>query len=209
MNLMAEITNLSCTSEISQSFSKIFDDAVEGHSTSEGLEPQSNESDDASHSLQTAPRSQSTIFEQALEETSDAEAESRDEFFEPRNISDNDMQKMFFLEQSLDQLSKVQKQLVDQNLELKKSMSISEKKLLSRTEKIQALEKSLEEAQQKLLTCQNNDGSSINNDKQTINPFFHPRIVKPLRGGVNIPTEISTPGSKKSVWYINLVKTPK
>lgn len=97
------------------------------------------------------------------------------------------MQKMYFLEQSLEQLSKIQKQLVDQNVELKKSVSLSEKKLNLRTERIQSLEKSLEEAQQKLVISQNNDYGNLNKDRQTINPFFNARIVKPLRGGANIP----------------------
>ena len=129
------------------------------------------------------------------------------------------MQKMVSLEHSLEQLSKIQKQLVDQNLELKKSVSISEKKLHSRTEKIHSLEKSLQEAQQKLLISQNNDYGVLTKDRQTLNPFLNARVVKPLRGGaykqeyesflIMNRTEISTPGSKKSVWYINLVKTPK
>ena len=96
------------------------------------------------------------------------------------------MQKMYFLEQSLEQLSKIQKQLVDQNLELKKSVSFSEQKLNSRTEKIYNLEKSLEEAQQKLKISQNNDFSTLNKDRNLVNPFLNGRIVKPLRGGANI-----------------------
>lgn len=105
---------------------------------------------------------------------------------EPKVITDNEMQKMFFLEQSLEQLSKIQKQLVDQNVELKKSVSISEKKLNLRSERIESLEKSLEEAQQKLLISQNNDYGNLNSDRQTINPFSTARIVKPLRGGANV-----------------------
>ena len=200
---LLEITKDGQLSSRTESLSTIFEEAIEELSITNEL-PKNTEGALLNDSLTSIRRSQSTVFEHALEESCVVEEdESRDEFFEPRAISDKEMQKMLFLEQSLDQLSKIQKQLVDQNLELKKSMSVSEKKLLSRTEKIVALEKCLEEAQQKL---ENND---VSLDKNTINPFFHPRIVKPLRGGSQIPPEISTPGSKKSVWYINLVKTPK
>ena len=90
---------------------------------------------------------------------------------------------MCFLEQSLEQLSKIQKQLVDQNLELKKSVSCTEKKLNSRSDRIHTLERSLEEAQKKLSFSQSN--AVLNKDQLLINPFLNGRIVKPLRGGAN------------------------
>ncbi|CAG8439614.1 7902_t:CDS:10 [Acaulospora colombiana] len=62
--------------------------------------------------------------------------------------------KMAFLERNLEQLTNVQKQLVDQNASLKKEVAIAERKLLARNERIQALEALLQDAQEKL-TSQN------------------------------------------------------
>ncbi|KAF9973083.1 hypothetical protein BGZ65_009449 [Modicella reniformis] len=58
-------------------------------------------------------------------------------------------QKMAFLERNLEQLTVVQKQLVDQNSALKKELALSDRKLLARNERIQNLEVILQEAQEK------------------------------------------------------------
>ncbi|CAG8567315.1 5047_t:CDS:10 [Diversispora eburnea] len=60
--------------------------------------------------------------------------------------------KMAFLERNLEQLTNVQKQLVEQNSSLKKEVAIAERKLLARNERIQALEALLQDAQEKLTT---------------------------------------------------------
>lgn len=58
--------------------------------------------------------------------------------------------KMAFLERNLDQLTLVQKQLVDQNSALKKEAGIAERKLLARNERIQNLEALLQDADRRL-----------------------------------------------------------
>lgn len=62
--------------------------------------------------------------------------------------------KMLFLERNLEQLTVVQKQLVDQNSALKKEAGIAERKLLARNERIHNLEALLQEADRRL-TAQN------------------------------------------------------
>ena len=59
--------------------------------------------------------------------------------------------KMAFLERNLEQLTVVQKGLVDQNQSLKKEVAIAERKLLARTERIQNLEQLLQEADKRLV----------------------------------------------------------
>ena len=58
--------------------------------------------------------------------------------------------KMAFLERNLEQLTLVQKQLVDQNSTLKKEAGIAERKLLARNERIQNLEALLQDADRRL-----------------------------------------------------------
>ncbi|CAG8607313.1 3057_t:CDS:10, partial [Acaulospora morrowiae] len=107
--------------------------------------------------------------------------------------------KMAFLERNLEQLTNVQKQLVDQNASLKKEVAIAERKLLARNERIQALEALLQDAQEKL-TSQNQKFEAqlqavrerleqARSQKSAANPFAVnslSRIVKPLRGGVDV-----------------------
>ena len=57
---------------------------------------------------------------------------------------------MAFLERNLEQLTLVQKQLVDQNSALKKEAGIAERKLLARNERIQNLEALLQDADRRL-----------------------------------------------------------
>jgi len=58
--------------------------------------------------------------------------------------------KMAFLERNLEQLTTVQKQLVEQNTALKKQVAINERKLETRNERIDVLEGLLQEAQEKM-----------------------------------------------------------
>lgn len=58
--------------------------------------------------------------------------------------------KMAFLERNLEQLTHVQRQLVDQNSSLKKEVAIAERKLIARNERIQSLESLLQDSQDKL-----------------------------------------------------------
>jgi kinesin family protein 5 len=58
--------------------------------------------------------------------------------------------KMAFLERNLEQLTHVQRQLVEQNSSLKKEVAIAERKLIARNERIASLEALLQESQEKL-----------------------------------------------------------
>lgn len=57
---------------------------------------------------------------------------------------------MTFLERNLQQLTNVQKQLVEQNTTLKKDISVADRKLTARNERIQGLEVQLRDTQVKL-----------------------------------------------------------
>jgi len=57
---------------------------------------------------------------------------------------------MVFLERNLEQLTVVQRQLVEQNSSLKKEVAIAERKLIARNERIQSLESLLQDSQEKL-----------------------------------------------------------
>jgi kinesin family protein 5 len=57
---------------------------------------------------------------------------------------------MAFLERNLEQLTVVQRQLVEQNSSLKKEVAIAERKLIARNERIQSLEHLLQDSQEKL-----------------------------------------------------------
>ncbi|KAL8747204.1 MAG: hypothetical protein Q9190_000870, partial [Brigantiaea leucoxantha] len=58
--------------------------------------------------------------------------------------------KMAFLERNLEQLTQVQRQLVEQNSSLKKEVAIAERKLMARNERILSLEALLGDSQEKL-----------------------------------------------------------
>lgn len=58
--------------------------------------------------------------------------------------------KMAFLERNLEQLTQVQRQLVEQNSTLKKEVAIAERKLIARNERIQSLESLLQDSQEKM-----------------------------------------------------------
>ena len=57
---------------------------------------------------------------------------------------------MAFLERNLEQLTVVQRQLMEQNNSLKKEVAIAERKLVARNERIQSLESLLKDSQEKL-----------------------------------------------------------
>lgn len=78
--------------------------------------------------------------------------ETREQFNNVIRTSNNKAQqkKMAFLERNLDQLTLVQRQLVEQNGSLKKEVAIAERKLFARNERIMALEALLHDSQEKL-----------------------------------------------------------
>ncbi|TFY82627.1 hypothetical protein EWM64_g1390 [Hericium alpestre] len=102
--------------------------------------------------------------------------------------------KMAFLERNLEQLTLVQKQLVDQNSALKKEAGIAERKLLARNERIQNLEALLQDADRRLAVQNQRFESQLQAVKDrldqaraqkaaTASPLNFGRIAKPLRGG--------------------------
>lgn len=117
--------------------------------------------------------------------------------------------KMAFLERNLEQLTNVQKQLVEQNSSLKKEVSIAERKLMARNERIQALEQHLMDSQEKLMMQNRKFEEQLQAVKERLhqaNQMRGPaaagaapgplggfgRIAKPLRGGG--PTTGPQPG---------------
>ncbi|KAI4100893.1 MAG: hypothetical protein L6R37_005208 [Teloschistes peruensis] len=78
--------------------------------------------------------------------------ETREQYNNVLRASNNRAQqkKMAFLERNLEQLTQVQRQVVEQNLALKKEVAIAERKLLARNERIEALEALLHDSQEKL-----------------------------------------------------------
>jgi len=105
--------------------------------------------------------------------------------------------KMAFLERNLEQLTSVQKQLVEQNSSLKKEVAIAERKLVARNERIQSLEHHLIESQEKLMNQNRKFEEQLNAVRERLNQAkefknnasanggfgLASRIAKPLRGG--------------------------
>lgn len=78
--------------------------------------------------------------------------ETREQYNNVLRSSNNRAQqkKMAFLERNLEQLTHVQRQLVEQNGSLKKEVAIAERKLMARNERILSLETLLHDSQEKL-----------------------------------------------------------
>jgi len=90
--------------------------------------------------------------------------ETREQYNNVLRSSNNRAQqkKMAFLERNLEQLTQVQRQLVEQNSSLKKEVAIAERKLIARNERIQSLESLLQESQEKMAQA---------NHKYVVPPF--------------------------------------
>lgn len=78
--------------------------------------------------------------------------ETREQYKNVVQSSNNRAQqkKMAFLERNLEQLTHVQRQLVEQNGSLKREVAIAERKLIARNERIESLEGLLQDSQEKL-----------------------------------------------------------
>jgi len=112
-----------------------------------------------------------------------------------RNSNNKAQQKkMAFLERNLEQLTLVQKQLVDQNSTLKKEAGIAERKLLARNERIQNLEALLQDADRRLSIQNQKFETQLQAVKERLeqaraqkavasSSLNFGRIAKPLRGG--------------------------
>jgi len=127
--------------------------------------------------------------------------ETREQYNNVLRNSNNKAQqkKMAFLERNLEQLTNVQKQLVEQNSSLKKEVAIAERKLLARNERIQALEALLQDAQEKLTTQNQKFEAQLQAVRERLEQARSQksqsslsgiggfgRIAKPLRGGVPV-----------------------
>ncbi|KAI9303760.1 kinesin heavy chain [Cunninghamella echinulata] len=119
--------------------------------------------------------------------------------------------KIVILERNLEQLTSVQKQMVEQNSHLKKEMVIADRKLMAKDERINNLEGLLNDAQEQSKT----QSQRFENQIQTLKDKLHQalsngqqkssmavngfnRIVKPLRGGVAV--QESEKREKRSSW---------
>ncbi|BGP25185.1 hypothetical protein JCM10295v2_004105 [Rhodotorula toruloides] len=117
-----------------------------------------------------------------------------------RNLAKNSnskaqQRKMDFLTRNLDQLTVVQKQLVDQNTILKRDVALAERKLIARNERIQNLEVLLQDANDKLnqqnakfearlqAVRERLDQARAQNQPAIASSLNFGRIAKPLRGG--------------------------
>lgn len=135
-----------------------------------------------------------------------------------RNTNNRAQQKkMAFLERNLEQLTNVQRQLVEQNSTLKKEVAIAERKLIARNERISNLETLLGDAQEKLsqqnhkfenqLQAVRDRLESARKSPGGLSLFGNAKIAKPLRGGA--PTEVGTSATvqigksdnKRSSWF--------
>ncbi|KAI4274399.1 MAG: hypothetical protein LQ337_003971 [Flavoplaca oasis] len=133
--------------------------------------------------------------------------ETREQYNNVLRLSNNRAQqkKMAFLERNLEQLTLVQRQLVEQNGSLKKEVAIAERKLLARNERIMSLEALLQDSQEKLTAANHRFEAQLAQVKDrlemakqsSIKSASSPsqggsgfsfggagsRIAKPLRGG--------------------------
>jgi len=133
--------------------------------------------------------------------------ETREQYNNVLRSSNNRAQqkKMAFLERNLEQLTHVQRQLVEQNGSLKKEVAIAERKLIARNERIQSLESLLQDSQEKLTAANHRfeaqltavkerlEAAKVGSTRGLNSPGGAPggfsfgsagsRIAKPLRGG--------------------------
>ncbi|KAK3044028.1 Kinesin heavy chain, partial [Coniosporium uncinatum] len=130
--------------------------------------------------------------------------ETREQYNNVLRTSNNRAQqkKMAFLERNLEQLTVVQRQLVEQNSSLKKEVAIAERKLIARNERIQSLESLLQDSQEKLTAANHRFEVQLTAVKERLEAARSgstrglpgsdtsygfggagSRIAKPLRGG--------------------------
>ncbi|KAF9890143.1 hypothetical protein FE257_006304 [Aspergillus nanangensis] len=151
--------------------------------------------------------------------------EAREQYDNVLRSSNNRAQqkKMAFLERNLEQLTHVQRQLVEQNSSLKKEVAIAERKLIARNERIASLESLLQESQEKLTQANHRFEAQLTAVKERLEAakqgstrglpnmdgsggfsFGGSRIAKPLRGGGgsdNAPAQET--GKQRSSWFFD------
>ncbi|CAO3594903.1 unnamed protein product [Absidia cylindrospora] len=135
--------------------------------------------------------------------------ETREQYNSVLRASNNKAQqkKMAFLERNLEQLTNVQKQLVEQNASLKKEVAVAERKLITRNERIQSLEVLLQDAQDKLISQNQKfeaqlqavrerlEQARTQKSQNSMAAMSFGRIAKPLRGGGSAVENGDTPTS--------------
>lgn len=89
--------------------------------------------------------------------------------------------KMAFLERNLEQLTLVQKGLVDQNQSLKKEVAIAERKLLTRSERISNLEQLLQEADKRLVISNAKFEGQLQAVRERLEQARRKSIMPPLK----------------------------
>ncbi|KAJ8656579.1 hypothetical protein O0I10_007656 [Lichtheimia ornata] len=137
--------------------------------------------------------------------------ETREQYNTVLRATNNKAQqkKMAFLERNLEQLTNVQRQLVEQNTQLKREAALADRKLSARNERIQNLEDLLQEAKQRLLTQNEKFDQQLHTVRERLEharsaksqngmALNFGRIAKPLRGrGAAVEDEL-TPASAVS-----------
>ncbi|CAO3625301.1 unnamed protein product [Cunninghamella echinulata] len=151
--------------------------------------------------------------------------ETREQYNSVVRASNNKAQqkKMAFLERNLEQLTNVQKQLVEQNASLKKEVAVAERKLIARNERITNLENLLQDAQEKLITQNQKfeaqllavrerlEQARTQKSQNSMAALNFSRIAKPLRGGGNIVENADLPNSptekrdKRTSWISGII----
>jgi kinesin family protein 5 len=109
------------------------------------------------------------------------------------NNNKSQQKKIALLQRNLEQLTQVQRQIIEQNSTLKKEVVISQKLLVSRNDRITELEESLRKCQ--LVAAQERENfadnltglrdrlAEVKSRSNRITSDSSVRIVKPLRGG--------------------------
>ncbi|RFU27045.1 hypothetical protein B7463_g9316, partial [Scytalidium lignicola] len=157
--------------------------------------------------------------------------ETREQYNNVLRSSNNRAQqkKMAFLERNLEQLTHVQRQLVEQNGSLKKEVAIAERKLIARNERIQSLESLLQDSQEKLTAANHRFEAQLTAVKERLEAAKSgstrglgsptgqggfsfvgagSRIAKPLRGGggdgpIPVISSGDIPSNKRSSWFFS------
>ena len=117
--------------------------------------------------------------------------ETREQYNNVLRTSNNRAQqkKMAFLERNLEQLTHVQRQLVEQNGSLKKEVAIAERKLIARNERIVSLEALLQDSQEKL---------TATNHRYVIRPTPSLPLSSPERQQLTFQSQIRSPNRSRA-----------
>jgi kinesin family protein 5 len=105
---------------------------------------------------------------------------------------------MAFLERNLEQLTHVQRQLVEQNSSLKKEVAIAERKLIARNERIQSLESLLQDSQEKL-TAANHRYTLLFVQRRRTSRLIDPRRFEAQLTAVKERLEAAKTGSTRGL----------